>query len=152
MVATIACSSAEAHFLEELTRLDAVVASLSARRCTLLRSLAQERQRQISQSAGSRNQASQSALIEIEVLTALRLAETATLSATELFNRAKLTDPKLNPSTFRSVLHRMKAKKFIAPCPGQRSFWTLSPVCLQPVPSASLPEFDTFLGNISRRT
>lgn len=126
---TIARFDAEACFLEKLNQLDAALSDLNVKRNVLLRALAQERQRRISKTASTRTQARQCILIEIEVLAALRLAESVTLPANELLDRVRRTDPDLNPSTFRSVLHRMKAKKFIAPNPGRRGAWTLCPIC-----------------------
>jgi hypothetical protein len=118
----------ETHFLRELGRLDDVITDFLARRTAMLRALAQERQRRIAKNAGSSKRARQCASVQIQVLSALRLAETATLSARELLNRVKIGEPHLKTSTFHSVLHRMRAKNLIMPSPGQRGVWTLSPV------------------------
>lgn len=127
IVRSIACSNAETYFLEELNRLDESVANLNAKRKTLLRALAQERQRRIGRAATMRPYARQCAMIEIEVLAALRLAETATLPTQELFTRVRSRRAELIASTFRSILRRMRAKNLIAPVPGKRGAWTLSP-------------------------
>ncbi len=115
----------ERHLLTEMARIERSIARLREEHSALQRTLARVRQQRLGNLAVTRRNSHARLLAENEIVEALRMAPEQTLTTWQLLAFEKGINPDLNPSTFRSHLHRMKNRRLIVPKHGQRGVWTL---------------------------
>ena len=115
----------ERAILDEIAAIDKKQADLHKERHQLERMLLRIRRENIGTVEVTRKNSLGRILVENMVIERLRLAEGKTVSAAELLSAARLKDPKLKSSTFRSYLHRMKAGGTIVRANSIASKWLL---------------------------
>jgi hypothetical protein len=117
----------ERQILTELGRIERNIAGLRAERDALQRTLSRVRQQRLGNLGTTRRNSHSRILAESEIVDALKKAPEKTLTTAQLLKSEIAINPDLNPTTFRSHLHRMKKKGLIVAKGGQRGVWTLPP-------------------------
>jgi hypothetical protein len=117
-------SPIENQVLEQLAEIDRKISDLQAERTVLLRLLAKARQHSSQLHDVTRRNSLNRVLIENMILETLKSSPKA-LRTYKLFDAARILDHKLNHNTFRSYLHRLKARGLIEPSL-KRGFWKLA--------------------------
>jgi hypothetical protein len=117
----------ERRLLREIAEIDARIAELTANKRSLEQLVVRVRRENPALGGGSRKNSVGRVLVENAITESLK-ASPKPLSGSDLFRLARMTDFGLKEVTFRSHLHRLKARGVIQNPPGRRGFWRLSPV------------------------
>jgi len=102
----------EQGLVARLAEIERKISELTQDREALRRMLLKVRKESLGRKDVTRTNSYDRILIENEVLQALR-GSSSPLSNSELLDRVKRMHPKINDNTFRSYMHRMKAKGLI---------------------------------------
>jgi hypothetical protein len=114
----------ELRLQKEIEEIEAQIKNLSLEKKALERQILKVRQVGLSGKEINRKNSVKRVMIERKVIDALRNSHRA-LSSTSLYKEAQLIDFELKNTTFRTHLHRMKARNLIQ-LDGKSGMWVLS--------------------------
>lgn len=112
----------EPFILSQLEEIEHKMAELRDEKAALQRLLTKARQRDFAIKDVTRKNSLGRIVVENKILEILRDARGA-ISARELYDAAVSVSFDLKDNTFRSYLHRLKARGLIAPSASQRGYW-----------------------------